>query len=161
MSTLVAASDADFGWMLGDDRAPESGGLVLPEGGIETPEVLTMLRALAAKLRTTDADAAWMIVASGEVVGLISYVTPPDEASAVEIGFGIAATRRGRGFATRAVADLVALSRTQGRLRTLTAGTAPWNVASQKALSRAGFEQSGTRTDPDDGELLEWRLTLA
>ena len=158
MSALVAASDADFGWLLGDGTA--SDGLVLPEGGIETPEVLTMLRTLAAKLRSSDSAAAWMIVAEGEVVGLISYVTAPDDAAAVEIGFGIAATRRGRGFATHAVADLVALSRAQGHVRTLTAGTAPSNIASQKALSRAGFQQHGTRTDPDDGELLEWRLTL-
>jgi RimJ/RimL family protein N-acetyltransferase len=161
MSALVAASDAHFGWMLGEASGAQANGLLLPEGGLETPAVLTMLRTLAAKLRSNDADAAWMIVAEGEVVGLISYVTAPDEAAAVEIGFGIAGTRRGRGFATQAVADLVTLSRDQGRVHTLTAGTAPWNVASQKALARAGFEQCGTRMDPDDGELIEWRLALS
>ena len=160
MTTLVAASDADFGWMLGDACTTGAGGLILAEGGLETPEVLAMLRTLAAKVRASDGGGAWMIVAEGEVVGLISYMAAPENAEAVEIGFGIAESRRGRGFATRAVAALVTLSRDSGQLRTLTAGTAPWNVASQKALARAGFEQYGTRMDDDGSELIEWRLTL-
>ena len=120
-----------------------------------------MLRALAAKVRSSNGDGAWMIVNAGEVVGLICYMASPENAATVEIGFGIAESRRGRGFATQAVADLVALSRDREQLKTLTAGTAPWNVASQKALARAGFPPCGTRMDKDDGELIEWRLSLA
>jgi RimJ/RimL family protein N-acetyltransferase len=159
MSTLIAASDDDFGWMLGEEST-NSAGLRIAEGGIETPEVLAMLRALAAKVRASDGSGAWMIVHEDEVVGLISYMGSPENAETVEIGFGIAESRRRRGFVTRAVADLVALSRDRGQLRTLTAGTAHWNVASQKALARAGFAPCGTRIDEDDGELIEWRLSL-
>ena len=102
MTTLVAASDADFGWMLGEARTTGTGGLTLAEGGLEAPEVLAMLRTLAAKVRASDGFAAWMIVAEGEVVGLISYMAAPENAAAVEIGFGIAERRRGRGFARHA-----------------------------------------------------------
>jgi len=44
-----------------------------------------MLRTLAAKVRASDGFAAWMIVAEGEVVGLISYMAAPENAAAVEI----------------------------------------------------------------------------
>jgi RimJ/RimL family protein N-acetyltransferase len=160
MGKLVAASDADFVWMIGEERTSSAAALKLPEGGIETQEVLAMLRTLAAKVRSSDGFGAWMIVDEDEVVGLISYMAPPENVEAVEIGFGIAESRRGRGFASQAVADLVALSRDRGQVRALTAGTARWNIASQKALARAGFEQCGTRMDEDDGELIEWRLHL-
>ena len=160
MTALLSASDSCFGWLLGETGCVAPAGLLLPEGGIEDMAVLTMLRRLATEIRAATGSGAWLIVSGGEAVGLISFVKPPDEAGAVEIGYGVAATRRGLGHATRAVVALVELLRQDNRFCVVTAGTAVANAASQRALERAGFVVCGQRVDDEDGEMLMWRLPL-
>jgi RimJ/RimL family protein N-acetyltransferase len=160
MTGLLLARDADFLWMMGEDGCAAPHGLVLAEGGIEQAPVLDMLRGIAAEVAREFGDGAWIITDSGEAVGLISFIKTPDADGAAEIGYGVAASRRGRGYAARAVVALVARLRDEGRLRALTAATATHNVASQKVLIRAGFEQTGARHDAEDGDMITWRLGL-
>jgi RimJ/RimL family protein N-acetyltransferase len=154
---LVAAIDAHFAWLLDEAAAPV--GLSRPDDGpIEPPMVLRWLRRQVAA--RTDAG-VWLMVEAGEVVGLCSHKTPPGSQGTVEIGYGVARTRRRRGHATAAVAELVRMASADARVNALTAETAAANLESQGALIRNGFLRVDERADPGDGLMLLWRRPLA
>jgi RimJ/RimL family protein N-acetyltransferase len=93
------------------------------------------------------------------VVGLCGFKDLPRE-GVVEIGYGIAASRRKLGHATRAIsAMLIEVSGDEG-IRWIEATTGESNAFSQGVLRRNGFVRMGTRTDAQDGELLLWRKAL-
>jgi len=156
--TLERASDEDFGWLLGGPATHDD--LTLPDGGIDHPDVLRLVRAVAERVRAAHGGGTWLIVCEREIVGLCSYMNAPDSAGEVEIGFGIAASCRQRGHATAAVAALIELSRNDIAVRTLLAGTAVWNRASQQVLERNGFHRVGAKTDPEDGDVILWRRDI-
>ncbi|MEO6798761.1 MAG: GNAT family N-acetyltransferase [Rhodanobacter sp.] len=74
----------------------------------------------------------------------------------LHIGYGIAPTRRRRGLAARAVRDLVAWASSDSRIDRITAETALDNPPSQRVLEGSGFLVTGSRKDPEDGDLLTW-----
>ncbi len=152
---LLEATDAHFAALIAGE-APD--GLAVAEGGVETPEVLAMLRALSDEVGESFQPNAWLIVEDGEVAGLTSLVRTPYVGDTVMIGYGVAASRRGRGIATRAVAQLLAWARADYRVATVTAETAIDNTASHRVLEANGFTRSGERTDEDDGELFCWSV---
>jgi len=152
---LIEATDAHFAALIAG-RAPD--GLTVAEGGVETPEVLAMLRALSAEVGESFQPNAWLIVEDGEVVGLTSLVRTPYVGDTVMIGYGVAASRRGRGIARRAVAELLAWARADWRVTTVTAETSIHNAASQRVLEANGFARTGQRTDEEDGELVCWAV---
>lgn len=139
-------------------RAPD--GLRLPEGGVESPEVLDMLRGLAQSVREQIDPAAWLIVDQDEVVGLCSITKPFSNPGMIEIGYGIAAKRQNRGFATGAVRALLALARDDERIKVIAAETAVDNLASQRVLDKNGFMRIGGRIDPEDGALFCWQVVV-
>lgn len=157
---IAPAADSDFLWLLANGRTPSRRGLVLAPGGLETPRTLTALRALNAKVRDTENPGAWLILVDQEVVGLCSYKMAPRETGEIEIGYGIAASRRGRGIGRAAIALMLARSRADGRIHTLTAQTALHNAPSQRLLLRLGFTSCGYGYQPGDGPLRLWRLQL-
>jgi RimJ/RimL family protein N-acetyltransferase len=154
---LVAVEDLDFAWMLGD--GPSRSALALPPGGVDAPEILRLLRGMARRLRGGGSHGSWMIVSGGEVVGLCSYKQAPKD-GVVEIGYGVAGSRRRLGHATAAVTAMLDYAATDPAVRKVIASTAADNTASQRALARNGFVQNGTVLDPDDGELLLWHKDL-
>lgn len=153
---LVEALDADFAELV-MARAPR--GLTLADGGLGPPAVLEMLRGLADTIRPTFAPAAWMIVRDNEVVGLCSIIKPP-AAAIVEIGYGIADSRQGRGLASLAVGEVLDWARGDDRVATVTAETSINNPSSQKVLERNGFFRIGTRVDEEDGALICWSAAV-
>ena len=153
---LVAATDAHF-VALAANTAPD--GFSLPEGGIDTPEIIEMLRALAETVRLQIDPAAWLIVNDDEVVGLCSITKPFATPGVIEVGYGIAPERRGRGFATGAVGKLVELARDDRRIRIVSAETAVNNSPSQRTLEKNGFTRIGGRIDPEDGAVFCWQVT--
>ena len=118
---LIEATDAHFAALIAGE-SPD--GLPVAEGGIETPEVLAMLRGLSAEVGESFEPNAWLIVEDGEVAGLTSLVRTPYVGDTVMIGYGVAASRRRRGIATRAVAEVLAWARADFRVSTVTAETA-------------------------------------
>jgi RimJ/RimL family protein N-acetyltransferase len=158
-TAIVEASDADFEAMI-DGRARLPNGLVPAPGGVEDRVVLERLRRLSERLRDTNVGGIRMMIADGEVVGTCGVKGEPSPGGDVEIGYGVSASRRRRGHATRAVAALVAAIRRDPAIRTVTAETLVDNVASQGVLKRCGFRYAGTRFDPNDGELIVWRYTF-
>jgi hypothetical protein len=155
---LLAADDEVFARLVAG-HAPE--GFALAAGGIEGRPILEMLRDVAARVRAGISPAAWVIIENGEAVGLCSLMNAPDAAGQVEIGYGVAASRRGQGAASRAVAEMVRWAHTQPDITHVTANTAVANLASQRVLAANGFSRTGTRTDPEDGDLICWKIDVA
>ena len=150
---LIEATDTDFRWMLGEHC--RQNGLRLPEGGVDDPVVLGIVRAITMRLHDAGSRASWLVVCNGEVVGLCSYRRPPANRR-VEIGYGIALSKRGNGYATSAVAAMVQAAPLDPSVDTLTAETAAQNLASQRVLERNGFARASTRIDAEDGEVIGW-----
>jgi RimJ/RimL family protein N-acetyltransferase len=89
----------------------------------------------------------------GLAVGGIGFMGPPD-AGMVEIGYGLIPAARGHGYAAEALVALMAIADEHGVAEVL-ADTTRDNIASQRTLARAGFEQ----VDADE-ELLHYEARL-
>lgn len=137
---LMAAEDADFTALAAGGPVR---GIAVAEGGVAPPPVLEMLRNLAARMRPGCDPAAWLIVEDGEVVGLCSVTAGPDLHGVIDIGYGVAETRQGRGAAGRAVGDVLAWARSRPELSAVTAETSIHNRPSQRVLERNGFVRTG------------------
>ncbi|MEO7505553.1 MAG: GNAT family protein [Sphingomicrobium sp.] len=145
--TLVLADDDDFAWLLGEAPAPRA---MTAAADLAPTEVLRIVRPL---------PASWMIVVGGEIVGLVSLMDEPNAAREAEIGYGVAPSRWGEGWATRAVTALLPILTERG-LAAVLASTSVDNPDSQRVLERNGFAQAGTRIDDEDGPLILWRRAL-
>lgn len=150
---ILEATGEDYASLL-LGRGPRN--FALPDTEIAPPEVLQMLADLDARIRAGFSPASWLIVEDGELVGLCAVKRAP-EAGIVDIGYGIAPSRQGRGFAGRAVGDIVAWVRGHPALSAVTAETIPTGLASQRVLLRNGFERIGERIDDEDGPVICWR----
>lgn len=159
-TALVAATDSDFEWMLGNEPSLHRD-LALPPGGVDEVATLEHVRRIMQRNQVRGYSAAWMIVCAGEVVGLCGFKAPPSSEGEVEIGYGIAATRRGRGHATRAVEAMLAAAKSDPSIRAVIADTAIPNHASQRVLEHNGFERTPLRPDPADGHVIRWRKCVA
>lgn len=157
---IAPAEDSDFQWLLSNGRVQSRRGFSLAPGGLETPRTLSALRALNAKVRDADNPGAWLILLDQEVAGLCSYKMAPRDTGEIEIGYGIAASRHGRGIGRAAIALMLARSQEDPRIHTLTAQTALHNAPSQRLLMRLGFTSCGYGYQPGDGPLRLWRLKL-
>ena len=94
-----------------------------------------------------------------EVVGGIGFIHPPED-GAVEVGYGLSESARGRGLATEALRAVIARS-SQLRVATVVAMTAVDNLPSQRVLERLGFTRlDGVLVDEEDGPLSRWVLAI-
>jgi RimJ/RimL family protein N-acetyltransferase len=156
---LVASTDSDFAWMLGEAPAGSDAALTLPPGGVHDAEILKSLRATASAMREAFGGGSWMIVSESQVVGLCGYKGPPTPRGAIEIGYGIAVGARGRGFASAAIAQFIELARADARLRALLVETHSHNTESIAVLKRNGFVKTGEQFS-EEGQVLVWSLVL-
>jgi [ribosomal protein S5]-alanine N-acetyltransferase len=83
---------------------------------------------------------------SGLVVGSIGLFWPPGDGE-VEIGYGIVASRRGRGYAAEATRAVAEHALTAPGVHTVYATVELSNPASVRVLEKAGFERS--HVDPE------------
>jgi RimJ/RimL family protein N-acetyltransferase len=74
------------------------------------------------------------------VVGGCGFLGPPDNEGAVEIGYGIAPSHRGRGIATEALAGLIRHATASAAVRIVWAITQKDDAVSRAVLMRNGFE---------------------
>jgi RimJ/RimL family protein N-acetyltransferase len=155
---LVEVNDADFAWMLRGEPTVNRE-LALPPGGVDAPLVLEHVRGIMGRLHEANCRASWMVVSKNEVVGLCSYRRPPNDGR-VEIGYGMAESRRNLGHATRAVAAMLRVAEADPDIHVVVAETGVSNSASGRVLENNGFEQTGTRLDSEDGEVVTWQKHL-
>jgi RimJ/RimL family protein N-acetyltransferase len=87
-------------------------------------------------------------------VGGIGFMGRPDEHAMVEIGYGLAPSARGNGYAAEALTALVRFASTQS-VTVVRADTDLDNIASQRTLERAGFTRIAT-----DSELHHYEIRL-
>ena len=74
------------------------------------------------------------------LVGAAGFSGPPNERGEVEVGFSILPAWEGRGFATETVKALVRHAFADSRVTKVIARTTVQNRASQRVLSKSGFE---------------------
>ncbi|GAB2716564.1 GNAT family N-acetyltransferase [Streptomyces bullii] len=79
---------------------------------------------------------------SGQVVGSIGLFWPPVD-GAVEFGYGVVASRRGRGYATEAARAVVAFALTAPGVHTVRAEVELSNPASVRVLEKTGLRRRG------------------
>ena len=158
MTQLILATDHDFAWPLGE--AAPAHGLHEAPGGVEERRILKWLRTVSARLEAAGHLGSFLIVDAGEVVGLCGFKGPPDGSGSGEIGYGIAASRRRLGHATRAVALMCDEVRQRAAVTVLRAETSTQNPSSQRVLELNGFAKVGSRHDDEDGDMLLWSKSL-
>ena len=77
------------------------------------------------------------------VVGDIGFHGPPSAQGAVTVGYGLATSARGRGYATEALRALVGWALDRPEVVRVDADTTHANVASQRVMERAGMRLVG------------------
>ncbi|MEZ0112214.1 RimJ/RimL family protein N-acetyltransferase [Catenulispora sp. EB89] len=92
----------------------------------------------------------------GAAIGTIGFYGPPDEDGQVMFGYGLVPGARGAGYATEALAGLVAMCRSHEAVRAMVADTEASNVASQRVLDKTGFALV-----KEEGGMYYYRLEVA
>jgi RimJ/RimL family protein N-acetyltransferase len=91
-----------------------------------------------------DAGPGWLITLDGAVIGDCGTFGWPDELGVVEIGYGLSAAFRGRGFATEAAEAMCAWLSTEAAAIEITATSVEKdNLPSRRVLEKLGFRQDG------------------
>ena len=96
---------------------------------------------------------------AGELVGLGGFKGAP-VAGEVEIGYGVAPERQGRGHATAAARWLTETAFARGA-EVVVAHTLAEMNASTTVLQRCGMTKVGELVDPDDGPIWRWEVRRA
>ena len=99
------------------------------------------LRPLAEHGGPEAGDGTFLVVLDDRVVGDCGWFGPPDSAGDVEIGYGLAASVRGRGLGTEAVRALCDWVEGQPGVRRITAEALAGNEPSRRVLLRLGFTE--------------------
>jgi RimJ/RimL family protein N-acetyltransferase len=154
--SLIPTTPQHFASLKSGDFGPD---LILAPGGVAPPEVIDMLAGLTVRNEALMSPAGWLVVEAGEVVGLLTITKVPAPGD-IEIGYGFAAERWGRGLASRAVGELLAWARERADLRRVLAETSVENLASQRVLEVNGFARIGERVDEEDGPVICWSFDL-
>lgn len=127
-------------------------GLVNPYG-ILTGESIPHQRRID-DVRSNPTHIRWyyrLIVVGKTIVGSSSFHAPPDVDGMLEIGLGIAANVRGRGYATAAVIGMWDWAAEQEGVRTLRYTVSPDNAASQAIIAKFPASHMGVQIDERDG----------
>lgn len=92
------------------------------------------------------------------VAGTAGFKGPPNADGMVEVGYSIIAAYHRRGIATAAVEHLLARAFADARVSRVVAETLPDLVASRGLLEKCGFVLTGTRIDPEDGDIVIYTI---
>jgi len=148
-------------------EAPEA--LELQLGFPVSREIVTepLRRAIETKISLMErADPAehqwytyWLIIVKGREygAGLAGFKSFPDSQGETEIGYGIDAAYRDRGYTTEAVKKLIEWGFRDARCRAITAQTR----ASGTGASHRVLEKVGMRVYDESEEALDWRVDKA
>ncbi|MFC7881779.1 GNAT family N-acetyltransferase [Streptomyces sp. NPDC057376] len=127
---LAAGGDGGFAWVEGGpyQGTRDAAGMLLKayEAGVHRPEwgVFVLVRR-----------------EDGRAVGGMGFHAAPDEDGRVEVGYDLAQSARGHGYATEALRVLAAWALAREEVTSVFATTEPDNTASQAVITRAGFRR--------------------
>ncbi len=82
------------------------------------------------------------------LIGTVGYFGPPAADGTVEIGYSVVAAHRTRGYATEMVRAVTARALEMPGVTAVVAEVHEFNIASRKALERAGFRHVAAGRDP-------------
>lgn len=103
----------------------------------------------------------YMVEDQGDrVVGSCGFKDAPVQGQ-VEIGYGVSAGARRQGYATGAVAELIAIARATGQVVAVRAQVSGENTASTRVVEKTGFQAQGSRLDHEGEMLVQWVCTVA
>lgn len=99
------------------------------------------------------------------VIGHIGFHGPPgvngpSKPGALEVGYTVFEPFRRRGYATEAVAAILAWARDEHEIHDFVASVSPDNGPSLALVRRFGFRQTGRQWDDEDGEELVFELKI-
>lgn len=112
-----------------------------------------------------DGDGPTLLIAdrtTGEAIGLVilhEIESVDSDSVDVRLGYMLAESGWGKGFATELIAGLVDWCRSQGGIRSLSGGVAIDNPASMRVLEKNGFQPAAGVGSSSDGEII-YQLTL-
>ena len=140
-------------------RPMDLDGALVFEGSL--PPTHVAVRALAQLEAGTPAP--WCVpylIASGAdarlaILGGCRFKSAPVD-GCVEIGYGVAASQRGRGIASAAVGRMLQFAATSGMVRQVVAHIVPDNIASAAVVSRLGFSRGESLLDTDGETVVRW-----
>lgn len=92
------------------------------------------------------------------LIGEGGFKGKPDEEGVVEIGYAIVPEYRQRGFATEAARGLTHYAFSHPEVNIVQAHTLKDGTASINVLKKLGMTFISTAHDPDEGEVLRWRM---
>lgn len=101
----------------------------------------------------------YFIIDNNTVVGSCGFVGKPND-GVVEIAYWTFKEYEGKGVASFACSELIAIARKVDPSLILTARTAPHFNASVKILQNNGFSFYSTAQDIEIGAAWDWRLTI-
>lgn len=91
------------------------------------------------------------------LVGWGGFKGPPSQDGEVELGYAVAPSQRGRGFATAAARALVERAFADARVQTVLAHTLAEHNAST-LLAKLGFDREAELDDDEHGRIVRWSL---
>ena len=98
--------------------------------------------------------------ATGIFVGTCGFKGPPGRDGVVEIAYFTFPDGERRGYATEMARWLTDIARNSGVVRKVVAHTLPEPGASTRVLEKVGMIYLGEVTDPEDGRVWRWELSL-
>jgi ribosomal-protein-alanine N-acetyltransferase len=170
---LVSLSAAFIESLLGGERADaeEIAGISLPDDWPDQHDA-GFLRLRASQMRGDASTQEWLVRAlvlredGRSMVGHAGFHGPPGvnalrRSDAVELGYSVLGAYRRRGYATEAVRGLIRWASEERGIQHFIASVAPGNAASLALVAKLGFVEIGRHWDEQDGEELEFELTLS
>ncbi len=94
------------------------------------------------------------------LVGTCGFKGAPTEEGIVEIAYFTFPEGERRGYATEMAYSLTAIARGSSQVRKIVAHTQPERGASTRVLEKIGMYLEGEVTDPEDGRVWRWELSL-
>jgi [ribosomal protein S5]-alanine N-acetyltransferase len=152
------------------EDAERVGGFRLPDGWPDDHDV-RFLRFRAGQMLKDRTWETWLVRgivlrgAGRPLVGHAGFHGPPGvnatkHPDAVEVGYTVFPPFRRRGYAAEAVRALIGWAHDERGIRRVIASIGPGNVPSLALARRLGFREIGRHWDDEDGEELEFELTL-
>ncbi|MET7735650.1 GNAT family N-acetyltransferase [Streptomyces sp. NPDC005402] len=139
---LAAGGDGDFEWVEDGpfEGTREAAGMTIKayEAGVHRPEF-----GLFALVRRQD----------GRAIGGMGFHGAPDEDGRAEVGYDLAPSARGQGYATEALRALSDWALARDDVRSLCATIEPDNAASQRVIARAGFARASVEEEQVYGDV--------